>query len=255
MILRKTLQETVWKSVACTALLGFHLVLAVLFFHDFQQEADSLKRLVPFDIVKKMVDVMASKGLDGYLMVQHFAKAVNTFGTFAAVFFAAFAVAGEVDRKTIELTLSRPISRRRILATKYLVGAAGLLLPLAIVTPLAIPLAAYIEEPVSGYALFLETIHSSLFLLLLYSLTFLFSTWMSDPAHVAFWVLGIALIEFALLVVKQASNWSIYKLAEMTVMLPIVTQHRLPWALDLGLLAGSAVLFGAALWKFERRDF
>lgn len=255
MILAKTIREQLWKSVACAALLELHLVIAVVYFPDFQENVDAIRRMVPFDAYKKTIDAVASRGFDAYVSLQHFFKAASTFGTFAAVFFAMGAVAGEVERRTIEVLVSRPVSRTRILATKYLVGAVGLVVPLALTSFSAIPLAGLVDEPITLRHVALQTVHCSLFLLAFYSLTFALSAWMSDAPRVAFLVLGIALVEFALTVVKTAARFSIYRLTDMNVLLEILKDRGLPWPIDLGLAAASAAFFGIALYRFQRRDF
>lgn len=255
MILRKAVRDSFWKSALTAALLLFHLVLVSLYFPDFAENVEGIKRAIPLDFLKKWVDAAASRGFESYASIQHFAKAINTFGTFAAVFFACGAVAGEVERGTIEFLVSRPYSRRRILLTKYLVGAGALLLPIWAVSPCLVPIGHFLDEPVMIRPMLLQSIHSSCFLLVLYSLTFLFSAWSSDSFWVAFLVLGFALIEFALLVVKGASYLSIYKLADWSYTIELLGRQQLPWGTDAAMLAASAALYFAAEWRFVRRDF
>lgn len=255
MIVRKAARDAFWKSVICAALLQFHLVLVSVYFPDFAENVEGIKRAIPVDFLKKWIDAAASRGFESYVSMQHFSKAINTFGTFAAVFFACGAVAGEIERGTIEFLVTRPFSRRRILLSKYFVGAAALVLPLWVVTPTIFPLAAALDESVQVWPLLLQTVHSSVFLLVLYSFTFLLSTCLSDSFWAAFLVLGFALIEFALLVVKGASHLSIYKVADWGATIEILGRQRLPWGVEAGLLGASAALLGLSLWRFERRDF
>mgnify|MGYP003694109305 CR=1 FL=1 len=145
-MLRKNLHDAFWKAVVCAALLEFHLVLVALYYPDFAENVEGIKRAIPVDFLKSWIDAAASRGFESYVSMQHFAKAINTFGTFAAVFFGCGAVAGEVERGTAEFLVSRPYSRRRILLTKYFVGAAALLIPIWLVTPSAVVLAHYLEE-------------------------------------------------------------------------------------------------------------
>ena len=254
-MIEKAIRDVAWKSLAAALLLGAHLVIAIAYFHEFEQNIEAFRQVVPFEPIRKVIDAAAKRGFDGYLSLQHFFKATNTFGTFAAVFFGMGAVAGEVERRTIELLLSRPVSRTRILTVKYVAGALGLLIPLFVVTAAAIPLASTIEEPVAVGPLFLQAVHSAAFLAALYSLTFALSTAMSDSARVAYLVLGVSVIEFSLLVVREASHASFYKLVDISVLLDIVLTGRLPWPTDLGLVAASGAFFAIAVWRFRTRDF
>jgi ABC-type transport system involved in multi-copper enzyme maturation permease subunit len=255
MIARKALRDSAWKAVVTALLLLAHLLIVSLYFPDFEENVEGIKRAIPVDFLKKWVDAAASRGFESYVAIQHFAKAINTFGTFAAVFFGCGAVAGEVERGTIEFLVSRPFSRRRILFTKYWIGAVALLVPIWVVTPAVFPLGQYLEHKVTPLPVLLQLVHSSCFLMVLYSLTFFLSACATDSFWVAFLVLGFSLIEFALLVVKGASHFSIYKLADWNYTLELLGRQRLPWGVDAGLLAASGVLYFLAQRKFERRDF
>lgn len=255
MILRKTIGDNIWKSLVFAVLLQVHLILVVLYFPEFERKADAIKSAIPSDFFKKFVDQALTRGYDSYIGFQHFAKALATFGTFAAIFMANSAVAGEVHDKTAEFLVSRPYTRTRILTIKYFVGAFFLILPIWIVSPTAIPLAGLIDEPVTIRPLFFESFHTSIFLILLYSITFLFSAIFSNPMAVAFGALGVALAEFVLLIIQGVSKTSIYKLSDMGVYLDILAKDRLPWATELWIAGGCAALFGASLWTFKRRDF
>lgn len=255
MLIRKSIRDSVWKAVLCGVLLEVHLILVSLYYPDFAENVAGIKAAIPIDFFRQMVDAAAARGFESYVCIQHFAKAINTFGTFAAVFFACGAVAGEVERGTIEYLVSRPWSRSRILLVKYCVGALALLVPIWLVTPTILPMGAYLEEKVTLKPLILQTVHSSAFLLTLYSLTFALSAFLSDAFWVAFLILGFTLIEFAVLVVKGASYLSIYKLADWSYTLDMLGKQKLPWGVELGMLGASAILYIVAAWRFNRRDF
>ena len=78
---------------------------------------------------------------------------------------------------------------------------------------------------------------------------------MSDSARVAYLVLGVSVIEFSLLVLREASAFSYYKLVDISLLLQIVATGRLPWATDLAMAAASAALFAIAVLRFRTRDF
>ncbi|MBI3819999.1 MAG: ABC transporter permease [Planctomycetes bacterium] len=255
MILRKCIRDVFWKSVTFAALLEVHMILVVLYFPDFERNASNIKKAIPSEFFKQFVDLALTRGYDSYIGFQHFAKAIATFGTFAAIFMANSAVAGEVHDRTAEFLFSRPWSRTRILATKYLTGALFLILPVWIVSPTAIPLARLIDEPVAIAPIFLQTIHSSVFMILLYSMTFVISSWSSNAMSVAFGALGIALLEFVLLIIQGVSHSSIYKLSDMGVSLEIMRTERLPFVLEVSMAGSCAALFAISLAIFKRRDF
>jgi ABC-2 type transport system permease protein len=83
---------------------------------------------------------------DTYIWSQWFARDGQLVLLIVAAMLGAGYVAGEVSKGTIYLLLSRPISRERALFTKYLSGAAALLVIAAIGT-----VAMYIATAVAGH--------------------------------------------------------------------------------------------------------
>lgn len=240
-------------SLAYFVVLEALLVGAILFWPDFEDNIDALRDMAPIAALRGMVDQIGAGGVAAYVTGQHFFKGCNTVGSLAAVIFAMGAVAGEAQRGTLELWLSRPGSRRRALLARWLGGAAATLAPVY-VTTLTVPwLLSHVDAEMALGPLLLGATQQSCLLLAIYSATFLWSCLASGPVVIAFGMLLFTVLQFALYLIQVVTHWSIFRLTDIEVFARIGATHALDPRLAGPLLAISAALLGASLWAFERR--
>ncbi|HKB16960.1 MAG TPA: hypothetical protein VKF62_12915, partial [Planctomycetota bacterium] len=77
----------------------------------------------------------------------------------------------------------------------------------------------------------------------------------SDGNRMAFIVLGVSTLSFALYMVNYATHYSFYRYSDVPTYLRILRDGRLPVGVDLGLLGTVGALYFAADRIFARRDF
>ncbi len=240
-------------SLVYFLLLEAMLAAAILFWPEFQKNAGMLKAMAPISMLKDMVDSLAQGGIEAYVVGQHFFKGCNTLGTAAGVLFAAGAVAGEVQRGTLELWLARPFTRRRLLLTRWLCGALALCLPIFVSTATVPWLLTFVDAEASTYALMLAATHQCVFLLATYSLTFLCSTLFDSPMGIALSVLFFTTLEFSIYLVKVATHWSLFRLADIGVFMDIMSKETLRADMVLPLVGISLACLAASLAAFSRK--
>ena len=229
------------------------LIAAVLFWPDFQKGIPYFKSLSSLPIAKDLMAPIEQSGIEGYIVVQHFFKGCNVMGTAAAVLFAMGAVAGEAHRGTLELWLSRPLSRRRILLERWAAGALALSLPV-MVSSVTVPEAlALIDESMPRTGLSWAAVHQSVFLLCFYSLTFLLSCCFSRPIGIGFAMLLFTTFHFALYLISTVTHWSVFRLSDLDVYGDVLKERALDPVLFGGLVAFNAACVAASLWVFARR--
>ncbi|MDP6538251.1 MAG: ABC transporter permease [Planctomycetota bacterium] len=238
---------------------GFFVVLetmlaaACLFWPSFRDNVDSLRAMTPLASLREIVDTLAQGGVDAYVCGQHFFKGCNTLGIAAAVLFAMGAVAGEYQRGTFEIWLSRPVSRRRLLAERYATGAFALVLPI-FATSATIPwLLERVGETMDLGELMLCSVHESLFLLTIYSATFLLSSLSRRPMWIAMAMLGFTTLEFSLYLVKTVTHTSLFRLTDIDDFVGITTGGGLDWVVCGPLAAFSVAALAASQFAFARR--
>jgi ABC-type transport system involved in multi-copper enzyme maturation permease subunit len=235
-------------------ILELMLVAAILYWPNFEANVDNLRALAaPIPALSDLLDTIEDTGILGYIAGQHFFKGCNTLGTAAAVLFAVGAVAGEVHRGTLEMLLSRPYSRLRILTERYVAGLVALSIPI-FVTSLTIPaLAERIGEIELLRPYLLGSLHQAIFLGAIYSLTFFLSCIGSNPTRIAIFVLFVTTLQFAIYMVKVVTHFSLYRLADIEVFVRIADRNALDPRIYVPLLGASVVLYGASVLAFQRR--
>jgi hypothetical protein len=249
----RDVKTALWRTVGYAIVLELLLAGAVLFWPNFKGNIGTLKAMAPMQIMKDMVDALGKGGVTAYVNGQHFFKGCNTLGCAAAVLFAMGAVAGEAQRGTLEIWLARPVSRKRILLERYALGALAVALPV-FATTLTIPwLLARVDESTRVWPLVLCSAHESLFLLAVYSATFLWSCLGHKPTLIAFVMLFFTTFQFSLYMVQTATHWSLFRLTDIEAFGRIFSAASLDARVCLPLAAASVACLAASLYAFERR--
>jgi ABC-2 type transport system permease protein len=251
----RLIREAGIRAALFFVLLEANLVVSILFYPDFAKNMPVWLSIAPIPALRDLLSTLQEFGFPAYLLAQQFFKSANTLGTAAAAIFAMGAVAREVENRTIEFLVSRPIGRGRILATKFALGGAAVVVPVFLSSASVVPLARLVDETIAVGPLLLAAFHSSLFLLVLYAVAFLLSTVSSEQGRVVFVVLGCATLSFAVYMINGATHYSIYRLSDVPTYLAIFQEGRLPVRLDALLLALLGALYALAHWRFVRRDF
>jgi ABC-type transport system involved in multi-copper enzyme maturation permease subunit len=241
-----------WLGLAYFVTLEVLLIGALAYWPQFSENLDKLRSLVPLPVLQEMADEIEASGFPAYLAAQHFFKGAHSIGGLAAVLFAMFAVALEVQRGTLEIWLARPLSRRRLFWERWVAGAFWLTVPV-IASTLTVPLiGSFIEERVALWPLVLCAGYQSLFLLSIYAPTFLLSCWWANPLGIGFTMLLVALFQMSLYLIERVTHYSYFRLADVRVMVEIYDTETLPAGFVAVLLALVALTTGLAWARFRR---
>ena len=240
--------------------LGFFVVLelmlvaAVYFWPTFEENIEAIRNMASaVTMLSQLVGQIDQFGVTGYVVGQHFFKGCGALGTAAAVLFAANAIAGEAHRGTMEMWLARPVSRFRLMSERWAGGALAVVIPVFVSSATTPALMTIVDKSMDMSDLMRCSVHMSAFLLAIYSLTFLWSSYGSDPMRISFAMLFGAILVFALYLVEGLTNYSLYRLVDIEVFMDIVHQDRLDWRMVGPLLGVSAMFFGLSLRGFRTR--
>ncbi|HVS19081.1 MAG TPA: ABC transporter permease subunit [Planctomycetota bacterium] len=247
------LRGALWRGLFLTLVLELMLVPAVLYWPEFELHVGKLKSMTPLPVLKQLVGRLESGGVFAYVAGQHFFKGCNVLGAVAAVLFAMGAVAGEAHRGTLEILLARPVSRVRLIAERWLMGALALCLPVVLTTLTIPPLLAAIDIDARLAPYLWSALHQCTFLLGIYSATFLWSCLGRRPMVIAMGMLFLTILQFAIYLVERMTHWSLIRLADIEVLMRIQGRLALDARLVGGMLAFSAVCFGLSVLAFQRR--
>lgn len=195
---------------------------------------------------------------DGFLTLEYFTIMWLIIGAAFSISIATGALAGEIDKGTMELLLSQPISRRSVTVSKMVFHVIGLAF---IIAATMIPLligAWIIGEELSITGALALSLLLFLFMMSLGSLGFFFSAVFSDRGKAVFAVVGIFIFAYALDILAKfnefVENFHFLSLFKYYDPYPYLHDATIDWS-SLSVYSGIIVVasVAATIW-FERRD-
>jgi len=247
--------------IACGTLLAFHwLVVTFLPLYNLRYKFTYIKNLP--DIVKAMIgqdilDIISTTSIGSFAYIHPVTLAILVA---FAVMMPSWMLVGQIDRGTIELLLSTPTSRRRVVSTTILAGFAGGILLIGAMligtwigvqrTRLPEP---YMFKPIICVAVNLYALY-----LLMLSISVFFSSITSIRGMAVGWAMGAAVAAY---LIHFLSEWwpvieKISFLGPLYYFRPIkITTGRYDPTWDIAiLLIASGVLFITSTIWFSKRD-
>ena len=229
------------------------LAVAIYWWPSFEEHSTALKPI--FGRIPVLLDqfqLIESAGVHAYVVGQHFFKACNTMGVAAAVLLAMSAIAGEAQRGTLELWLSRPVPRWRLYTERYLLGQAALWLPVLASSATTNLLLGMVDERLDMGMMLVCGVHQSLFLGVIYSVTFLMSSLGNQPLRIAFLMIFFGIFQFAIYMVKTVTDYSMFRLTDIQTFVTMMRYGLEPGVTTILVLLNLAP-FLAGLAAFRRR--
>ena len=250
--MRRATNALAWPLLYLIAIEAM-LIPAILYWPEFTKNIGAYKNLMPIPALRDLVGTMEEGGVAAYVVVQHFFKGCNTLGCAAAALFAVGSVASEANKGTLEIWLARPVSRTRLLLERYVWGALAVTLPILISTATIPMLLEIVDETLELRPLMLCALHQALFLLALYSLTFLASTVGRNPVRLAAVMLTFTILQYALYFVKKMTDWSIFRSVDFKVFQRIYDRNQLELEAPGAFLGISVLMVLLSIAAFRRR--
>lgn len=195
---------------------------------------------------------------DGFLTLEYFSLMWVIIAAAFAISISTAAFAGEIEKGTMELLLSQPLSRRVIALTRMAYLKIGLALIIA-ATMLPIVLGALlVDEEISLAGILALSLQGFLLFLSIAGLGFFFSALMSDRGRAVFITVGLLIFSYALDLLSQFSDFvdNFHFLSLFNYYDPYRYIHSadIAWG-DLAVLLAVAVIADiAATAIFQRRD-
>jgi ABC-2 type transport system permease protein len=193
--------------IYCLSAIGF-LWMYVALFPSFSDQAEDFQDL--FEVFPEgMMDAFGFEGemyfenINNFLATEMFSFIWPILVIAIGVGIAGSAIAGEIEKNTIETLLAQPISRTKLFFSKYLAGLANIIIFTLISIYSIVPLAEIynLEYATDNYFLFVSI--SFLFALSIYSISFLISSLTSKKSLVSFISVGIIVLMYVLNIVAN----------------------------------------------------
>ncbi len=186
--------------LSAVALLWMYIAL----FPEFSQVKVDFIKSMPEGFLKAFnFDLSSFTTVQGFLATEQFSLVWPLLVIALVIGFSGFALAGEVEKGTIEFLLSEPIARLKLFFGRYLAGLLMLVIFTIISILAAIPFCQIYHISFNTNHFYTMTLMSFLFGLAIFSLGMMFSAIFSDKGKVFFLSAGILVLMYVLNVVSS----------------------------------------------------
>ncbi|MDD5342505.1 MAG: ABC transporter permease subunit [Patescibacteria group bacterium] len=247
--------------VYCVAGIGF-LEMYVAIYPSISSQAARFNELFasyPQEFLKAFgIDRLDMSTLENYIAMEHFSMIWPLMLVIFMISIAGGALAGEIDRGTIELLLARPISRLKLFIGRYLYGFIALVIFILATVFTVIPLAEMHKVTYDADRYLIISILGLFFGLAVFSLSMLVSALFSERGRVSMIMGGSLVLMYVLNVVaslkENLSDLKYLSFFHYFDAQSALTKGELNWT-SIWVFAGIIIvstIIGAMVWK--RRD-
>lgn len=207
-MLKKELIEARWKTIICGLLALLLVEVSATTYGLFISllKGPNLEQMPAF-LQQQMTSLLSSYDL--YLWGNWFAKNGTQSMAVMAAILGASLIAGETSRGTIFFLLGKPVSRERVLLTKYAISALLLLVVIGLSSVALLVTAVIVGHPQSIVGVLTSTVLLWLGVLMVLGLALLFSVLFHDVLRPLLCALGITLLLALPGFFPNGSAWSV----------------------------------------------
>jgi len=182
------------------------LWMYIAFFPGFKEQSSSIEQLMksyPESMMKAFnVDIKSFTTLEGYLSTEQFSFIWPLLMMFMTLGYSGYALASEIEKGTIEILISQPISRLKLFFGRYFAGLLMIIVFTFFSIYAAIPLARVYNIDFNAHNFLTVSILSFLFAWAIYSIGMFFSAVFSGIGRVYFISGGILVLMYVLNIVS-----------------------------------------------------
>lgn len=257
-IAKKEFKENRWKFVIFLLILMITGIVVVYFYPTFKEiQPDLNSKMIGMpkflkDLAQKQLSIIT--GYPAYLGSQWFEKNLKQFVVIFAILLAMGCLAKEAENKTLELLLSKPISRTRVILEKFITISAGMFFLTIIPSMIIYPFSLFWGRDIIGLAitqLILGNIVIFSLAFVILSYTFFFSVLFNDQVKAAVGGIILTLVFWLLTLFKLTENFSIFNHCNS---MPLFLKGEMNWN-EVSLLFSVGILFMfLSIYAFNRKE-
>lgn len=186
------------------------LWMYIALFPSFRDQSAAMEQMIknyPEGLLKAFnFDIKSFTTLEGYLSTEQFSFMWPLLAILATVGFAGSAFAGEIEKGTIEILISEPVSRAKLYFSRYFAGLMIIVIFVIVSIFSSLPLARLYDISVNTEGFFILAILCFIFAWAIYSLAMFLSTVFSDKGKVFFISGGLIVVMYVLNIVSALKD-------------------------------------------------
>ncbi|MFA6296748.1 MAG: ABC transporter permease subunit [Patescibacteria group bacterium] len=192
--------------VYCLAVIAFLWMYVGLFpaFRDQSATFNEMMKSYPQDFMKAFgVENIDMSSLESFLAMEQFGIIWPLMVSFLMISLAGIMLAGEIEKGTSELLLSRPVSRQQIFWSRYLVGIAVLIVFVFCSVMAVIPFAKIYKVDYLINNFWTMSMACFLFGWAIFSIAFMFSAIFSERSRVYMLAGGLLVLMYVIKIISS----------------------------------------------------
>lgn len=257
-IAKKEFKENRWKFVIFLLILIITGIVVVYFYPTFKEmQPDLNSKMIGMpnflkELAQKQLSIIT--GYPAYLGNQWFEKNLKQFAVIFALLLAMGCLAKEAENKTLELLLSKPISRTRVILEKFIAISAGAFFIIIIPSVIIYPFSLFWGRDIAGITiahLILGSIVIFSLAFVILSYTFFFSVLFNDQVKAAVGGIILTLVFWLFSLFKLTKNLSIFSHCNS---MPLFLKGEMNWK-EVSLLFSVGIFFMfLSIYTFNRKE-
>jgi ABC-2 type transport system permease protein len=189
-------------SIVSIAFLWMYVALFPSF-KDQMKQLEELLQAYPKSLMEAFnIDISAYSQIEGFVSSEHFSLIWPIFVIILATATGGGAIAGEIEKGTIEFLLAQPISRLKLFLAKYFAGLIGLIIFVALTIFAIFPIAAIHGIDIKAENFVTFSWIAFLFGWAVFSLAMFFTTLFNSKGKVYFLTAGIIVLMYVAKIVS-----------------------------------------------------
>lgn len=205
-----TIKNKKWLFIILTLIDVLLVLLYVAMWPSIQAQSADLNKLLesmPVSLLKAFnAYTDFNTGVESLLISKQFGMVLPILALILANSLAGSAIAGEIDRNTIHLYLSQPISRAKYYWSRYFTGVVLLIIFSAASVLVAVPFAAMFNLDITVSHYYTFTLSTILFSWTIFAIGYCASAFFSDGGKVTLITVGLFLVMYVFNVVSQLTD-------------------------------------------------
>lgn len=205
----RTIRDRKWNILIYSLVAILTVWMYISMFPSFSSKADEFKQLMnayPESMMKAFGvkdSAMIFSSIENFLAMENFSLLWPVMLIAFLVSWAGSAIAGEMEKGTIEILLAQPVSRLKIFFSKYFSGFTALLIFTALSIYSIIPLARLYDVNFQFQSYFLISILGFLLGLAIFSVSMFFSAVFNEKGRVYFLGAGMMVAMYFLQIISN----------------------------------------------------
>lgn len=248
-------------AIYCVAMILSNLMFVAMFPSIAQESVnwDEFYEIYPQDFLQALgIESFSFQTVDSFLAIENFSILWPLVAIFFVASIAGGAIASEIERGTIEIMISKPVSRTRIFLGKYLQGVVATAIFVGVTICSVIPMALLYDLEYNLNSYLVYSLIGFLFCVAVFSMSMMFSAMFSERSRPYMITGGIMTLMYVVNIIiqfkEELENLKYFIFFHYIDHNVVFLEATIEWQTVAVFLGVSVVSTAVGLYWFNKRD-